>query len=165
MDSENVNEAAFHVKLRGIQSDLVKQIQKDEMEAELLAKRVQKNRQLLHAVNGSLGALTAQATGFSRLSDTIRSVIAELPQDRFTAPDIEQILTAKFPTVPLDKPGVRTTLWNMMKRAEIMCTRKGNNRQPAEYSRLTTAGGTASEAPRGRLRLRRLAPANGEEPN
>src|SRR5260370_4505457 len=119
MAGENINEAGLQIKLRGIQGDLVKQIEKDEKEAELVTKRVQKNRELLHAVNASLGLLTAQATGFSKLSDTIRAVISGMDINRFTAPDIEHVLTAKFPTVPLDKPGIRTTLWNMMKRGEI----------------------------------------------
>lgn len=163
MLSEHVNEANLQGKLRGIRSDLLKKIETDEAEAEAATKRVQKNRELLQALNKSLGLLTAQDTGFRKLSHTIRSVIESLEKDRFTAPDIEHALTAQFPTVPIDKAGVRSTLWNMTKRTEIVCTRKGNNREPAEYSRVTTGGGTASADGRGiRRRIRPSVLVNGE---
>jgi len=169
MAAEHVNEVDFQIKLRGIASDLLKQIEQDEKEAESVTNRVRKNRELLHAVNKSLGLLTAQSTGFSKLSDTIRAVISGMEQDRFTAPDIEHLLTAKFPTVPVDKPRIRSTLSNMLKRGEITCTMRGNSHKPAEYSRSSGAGGTASVVPRGFDSVRKRAilssisaPVNGE---
>jgi hypothetical protein len=153
-------------KLVDIQTDLVALIEADEREIELLTKRAQKNRDLLHAINGSINAFTAQVTGSGNLTDTVRAIIKSLPADRFTAPDVEHALTAQFPTVPLDKGGLRTALWNLTKRGEINCTRKGTNRLPAEYLRPpmmgVADGDSATTRVRRRATLDLLTSPNGE---
>jgi hypothetical protein len=141
-------------KLVGIQADLAALIEADEKQMELLGKRAQKNRELLQAVNASLNAFTAQVTGSGKLTDTVRAVIKSLPADRFTAPDLEHALIAQFPTVPLDKGGLRTALWNLTKRGEINCTRKGTNRLPAEYVRPQLMENGLSAGPTARVRRR-----------
>lgn len=149
MSASNENEAGLQSKLLGIETDLVSQIEKDDAVAEAAQKRSQKNRELLHHIRKSRGLLDAQSTGHSKLSHTIKTVIESLDKVLFTAPDIEHALTAQFPTVSVDKARVRTTLWNMLKRGEIICTRRGSNRSPAVYSRDPNAGGTASGGVRG----------------
>lgn len=141
-------------KLVDIQADLVALIEADEREIDLLTKRAQKNRDLLHAINGSINAFTAQVTGSGNLTDTVRAIIKSLSADRFTAPDVEHALIVQFPTVPLDKGALRTALWNLTKRGEINCTRKGTNRQPAEYRRPQVMENGASAGPTPRVRRR-----------
>jgi hypothetical protein len=148
MSTESVNESNLQGKLLGIEADLVSQIERDDEIAEAAQKRSEKNRELLHYIRKSRGLMDAQSTGHSKLSHAIKEVIEGLDKILFTAPDIEHALAVQFPTVPVDKPRVRTTLWNMLKRGEIICTRRGSNRSPAVYSRDPKAGGTASAAPR-----------------
>src|SRR5438093_12634946 len=126
-----MSQSTIQPELVSLQGKLAGEIEKDEKEHELIGKRIEKNRELLHAVNASLGALLAQATGFSTMTDTIRAAIKALDKDQFTAPDVERALTQHFPTVIIDKESVRTSLWNMTKKGEITCVRRGTNRQPA----------------------------------
>ena len=160
-----MNEHTLQPKLVGLQAELLEMIEADERALELLRKRAQKNRELLNAVNGSLNAFAAKVTGSGKLTDTVREVVRSLAP-RFTPIDVEHALTAKFPTVPLDKNGLRTVLWNMTKRGEIKCTRKGTNRLPAEYEQTVSVIGHEDAAT---VRVRRrpvqaadlLEPSNG----
>jgi len=149
-----MSQSTIQPELVSLQSKLAGEIEKDEKEHELIGKRIEKNRELLHAINASLGALLAQATGYSTMTDTIRAAIKALSTERFTAPDVERALTQHFPTVKIDKGSVRTALWNMMKKGEINCTRKGNNRQPAEYELSGLGGGEHRSGVRVRKRTR-----------
>ncbi len=128
-----MNAPAIQPKLVSLQADLAEMVEADEKEIEMLRKRLQKNRELLHAINGSLGAITAKITGTGNLTDMVRTIIKNLGHDRFTPQHIEHGLTTSFPTVGLDRGGIRTALWNLTKRNEIKCIRKGTNRVPAEY--------------------------------
>lgn len=158
-----MSSSTIQPELVSLRAKLAAEIAKDEREAELITKRVQKNRELLHAVNASLGTMLTQATGYRSMSDTIRAAVGAIKVDRFTALDVDLALTQHFPTVQIDKDSVRTVLWTMQKKGEIICTRKGTNSQPAEYSRATNGGGTASEVHRVvRRRRRTLADVNGE---
>jgi hypothetical protein len=151
---QTMSQSTIQPELVSLQGKLAGEIEKDEKEHELIGKRIEKNRELLRAVNASLGALLTQATGFSTMTDTIRAAINALKIERFTAPDVERSLTQHFPTVKIDKESVRTALWNMMKKGEINCTRKGNNRQPAEYERTVSRGGEHRSGVRIRRRTR-----------
>lgn len=133
--------SAIQPELVSLQSKLAGEIAKDVREYELIAKRIEKNRELLHAVNASLGVMLAQATGHSTMTDTIRAAIKALPTPTFTPTDVDQSLTQHFPTIKIDKESVRSALWNMMKRGEIRCIRKGNNRLAAQYERSAELGG------------------------
>ena len=146
-----MSQSTIQPELVSLQAKLAGEIEKDEKEHELIGKRIEKNRELLHAVNASLGALLAQETGFGTMTDTIRAAIRALDKDQFTAPDVERALTQHFPTVKIDKETVRTTLWNMMGKGTINRVKKGNNRQPAEYERVDSA--------LGRKKWRRREPA------
>lgn len=136
-----MNESNIQPELESLHAKLAGEIERDEKQIEVIEKRVEKNRALLHAVKGSLGALVAQATGYGALTDNIRAVLKSLTKARFTAVDIEGEFRQSFPTAPMNKSAIRTALWNMFKRGEINCVQKGNNRQPAEYERTLSAGG------------------------
>ena len=162
-----MNEHTLQPKLVGIQAELLEMIEADERALELLRKRAQKNRELLNAVNGSLNAFAAKVTGSGKLTDTVRDVVHSLETSRFTPLDVEHALTAKFPTVPLDKNGLRTVLWNMTKRGEIKCTRKGTNRLSAEYERVVSVIGQDAATVRVRRRPVQMSdllePSNGAQ--
>jgi len=153
-------ESSIQPELVSLRTKLSVEIERDEKQADLIAKRVEKNKALLHAVNGSLGMLVAQATGYGALTDNVRAVIKSLDKPRFTPVDVENAFRAMFPTAPLNKPAIRTTLWNMAKKNEIKTVKPGNNREPAVYERLTETMALA------RTILRRRNPAaalaNGE---
>src|SRR5437588_498059 len=98
-----MSESTIQPELVSLQSKLTGEIEKDQKEYELIGKRIEKNRELLHAVNGSLGTLTAQATGFNTRTETIRAAIKAIEKDPFTAVDVEHCLTQYFPTAKIDK--------------------------------------------------------------
>jgi hypothetical protein len=135
-----MSESSIQPELLSLKSKLTGEIDRDEKQIEALTKRVDKNKTLLHAVNGSLGMLVAQATGYGAFTDNIRAVIRSLPNARFNVHDIEEAFRSTFPTAPMQKSAVRSALWNLMKRGGIRCTKPGNNRQPAEYERIEEDG-------------------------
>src|SRR6266498_643411 len=90
-------------ELESLHRKLAGEIDRDEKELELIQKRIEKNKHLLHAVNGRLNLLVAQATGYGALTDNIRAILKLLPMERFTAIDIEQGFRQSFPTAPLNK--------------------------------------------------------------
>ncbi len=120
-------------KLADLQSDLSDLIKEDEREIDILQKRVHKNRELLAAINGSINANHVREVGKHNLTEIVRSFVKQVGKRAFTAQDVEHYVLTKLPTYPLDKPGLRTVLWNMTKRGELHSVRKGTNRIPAEY--------------------------------
>lgn len=122
-------------ELVSLRDKLASEIQRDEKQLELLKNRMDKNRALLHAVNGSLGAIVNQKTGYGSLVDTLKAAINAIDKVRFTAPDIERQILLTNPTLPLNKTRVRSALWNLIKRGHIKTVKKGNNQSPAEYER------------------------------
>ncbi len=162
MSNNPITESSIQPELVSLRAKLSGEIERDEKQSELILKRIEKNKALLHAVNGSLGMLVAQATGYGALTDNVRAVIKSLDTPTFTAVDVENAFRTMFPTAPLNKPAIRTTLWNMAKKElEIKTFRPGNNRQPAEYVRILAEG----EVLFGDLPRRRARPAtvvNGE---
>src|SRR5438309_1726077 len=108
-----MSESTIQPELVSLQAKLADEIERDERQLELISKRIEKNRALHHAVNASLGAIVAQATGYGAFTDTIRAAIKSLETPRFTALDIERAFRVNFPTVPVNKSSIRTSLWNM----------------------------------------------------
>lgn len=149
-----MSESTIQPELESLHKKLAGQINQDEKELEIVQKRIDKNKQLLHAVNASLGLLVAEATGYGALRDNLRAVINSLPAPRFTALQVEDAFRTKFPTAPLKKGGIRTTLWQMQHRKEILCVQPGNNRQPAIYERAPAGGGDSLSAAPVRRRIR-----------
>jgi hypothetical protein len=130
-----MSESTIQPELVSLQAKLAGEIERDEKQAELILKRIEKNKALLHAVNGSLGALVAEATGYGALTDNIRAVIKSFQNAQFTAIDVDRGFRQNFPTAPMNKAAIRTCLWNLSKRDEIKCVKPGNNREPAIYER------------------------------
>jgi len=123
-------------ELISLKSKLVNEIEKDEKVVESATKRIEANKTLLHAVNGSLGAIVAEVTGYGGLAETVRAAIEALEKAVFVPHDIEREIRAQHPAAPLNKPGVRRTLWTFAEKGEIKLLRKGNNREPAQYERI-----------------------------
>jgi hypothetical protein len=126
--------------------ELMDSIDQNERKVELLEKQITKDKELLHAINGSLGAITAQATGYGAVSESVNVAVESLKTNQFTASDVESSFKELFPLAPLNKTAVRTTLWNMVKKNKLRCTRKGTNRVPAEYERVVSVIGDAANA-------------------
>jgi hypothetical protein len=152
-------QSSIQPDLVSLQSKLTAEIRRDEKELETTSKRIEKNRELLHAVNGSLGALLAQETGFTNMADTIRAAIKAIGKPRFTSVEVDNSLLKNFPTVAIDKDSVRSALWNMQKRAEIVCVRKGTSLVPAEYESADKGGDSSHGAPSGAPVRKRTRPA------
>jgi hypothetical protein len=129
-----MNPSPFHTELMRLRASLSDAIEANQREADLLLKQIEKDRELLHAMNGSLGIMRAQSTGYGAMTDTIRSAIKLLDKTTFVADEVEGSLRANFPTVLTDKKKLRAALWNMVQRNEIKVVHKGNNRAPAEYA-------------------------------
>ena len=131
-----MSESTLQPELTSLRSKLVDEITKDEKQSELLTKRIEKNKELLHAINGSLGAIVKEATGYGAVADTIRQAVKSIPAQRFTPDELERQILLLHPTVTVNKESVRQTLWNMVKRKEIQHIRKGTNRVPAQYEKI-----------------------------
>jgi hypothetical protein len=128
-------ESSIQPELLSLKSKLGDEIERDENQIDLIQKRVNKNRALYQAVNASLGAIVAEATGYGALSGTVHAAIKALEMPKFTALDVEHQIRRQHPTIPLNKSGIRTTLWNLVKKGELNPVRKGTNRLPAQYEK------------------------------
>ena len=165
-----MSESTIQPDLVNLKSKLATEIERDQKEHELIGKRIAKNRELLQAVNASLGVMRPQAQGGNSISNTIRAAISALDKQTFTPVDVDRVLMELFPEVKISKEDVRGRLWTMKKKGELTCLEKGvGNVKPSVYAIAARfkGGGTVFEVPRAidtlpRKRTRTLVPANGE---
>src|SRR5437870_4851587 len=118
-----MSESAIQPDLVNLRSKLAGEIEKDQKEYELIGKRIEKNRELLHAINGSLGVMRTQTTGLSSVTHTIRAAVRTFDKDIFRADDVDRAIMENFPTAKITKEDVRARLWTMTKRGEFICTK------------------------------------------
>ncbi len=50
-------------------------IDANQKQVDVLVKQIEKDKELLHAINGSLGIMRAQSNGYGAMTDTVRSAI------------------------------------------------------------------------------------------
>ncbi len=128
-------ELEIQPELLSLRGKLVDAIAADEKQVAVFTERVKKNRELLHAINGSLGILNKETTGYGAIADTVRSAVKSLEVNPFTSDDIKRQLNLLYPTASVSKSALRTAIWNLVKKKEIDQVRKGSNTVPAQYQK------------------------------
>ena len=131
-----MNESSIQPELVSLRGKLVDAISQDEKQRDLIDTRITKNRALLHAINGSLGIMAKEATGYGAIAEMVRSAIKLIATPKFTSEDIERQVKLAYPTAPIDKDSLRTAIWNLVRKKEINQIRKGTNQIPAQYEKI-----------------------------
>jgi hypothetical protein len=133
--------SSIEPELNSLLTKLAAEIQNDQKEVEFRQKRIKKNEALLHAVKGSLGITnaTAKANGHATKADLLRDAVGQIEKTRFSHEDLAVEIRRINPDVHFTDKWLRTALWTAakVKRELVKQVVAGNNRQAAEYEKLS----------------------------
>ncbi len=127
-------------ELKSLLTKLNIEIETDTKEIEIRKKRIEKNEALRRAVRGSLMAQRPEAktTGYGTKIEMIREAIGRISSSKFTQTDLENEIKRAYPEIETNRSRLRSALWTMAdKKDGIEQVTQGNNRQPAEYEKIT----------------------------
>ena len=140
-------------ELNSLLSKLEVEIASDQKEIDIRSKRIKKNELLLRAVRGSLGVSNPsnKATGYGTKAETVKMAIQQMTNPRFTADDIVSEMKRANPDMQINRDRIKSVLWTLAneKKELIKQVRPGNNRQPAEFEKLSVPANGEAKAKSG----------------
>ena len=127
-------------ELNSLSIKLEAQIDSDTKEISVLEKRIEKNGELLKVVRSRLnaGSPSVKSTGYGSKSETVQEAIKRIIKPRFTQDDVEAEIKRVNPNMVIKRDRIRAVLWSLQDKAILIKqVREGNNRQPAEFEKLS----------------------------
>jgi DNA repair exonuclease SbcCD ATPase subunit len=121
-------------ELMNLRTKLASEIAADKRQVEILEKSIEKNTNLLRAIDESLGA---KMEGYGSKRDMIKDAIKGIPRKQFTQDDLESVIKQKFPTMDLNRNRIRAALWGFASDNDgIRSVRRGNSKIPTLYEKI-----------------------------
>jgi len=153
-----MNVSNIEPELTSLETKLSDEIANDRKEVEIRQKRIAKNDALLRAVKSALGAATGssiKANGYGSKTEIIYEAIQQLTKPRFTQKDIEAEMKLTNPDLQIDRERVRSVLWTLANKKHELVKQvtKGNNRQVAEFEKLSNQANGIKTSPSQRIVL------------
>lgn len=119
------------------------QIKLHQKQIKEVEKRIKDNDDVIRALRSRLGVGNSanKSTTYGNKAETLRAAIRQITKERFTQFDILAEIERSNPGAQIDREWLRTALWTCNDKKELIYrVRKGNNRQPAEYEKLSVSG-------------------------
>jgi hypothetical protein len=140
-------------ELNSLLSKLEVEIANDQKEIDVRSKRIKKNELLLKAVRGSLGVSNPsnKVTSYGTKAETVKLAIPQMTKPRFTADDIASEMKRANPDMQINRDRIKSVLWTLAneKKELIKQVTQGNNRQPAEFEKLSSPANGESKTKSG----------------
>jgi hypothetical protein len=130
-------------KKNSLLAELDAQISDEVRQIDALTKSKERNEALRKALRQSLGVATYD---YGSKVKVVQRVIDQLPVAQFTQDDVEEQLKKIDPPLEIDRDRIRAVIWSLAKKHKtIRLVRKGNNREPALFSKLSAPNGVQAD--------------------
>jgi hypothetical protein len=123
--------------------------EEDQKQIKIREKRMKDNETLIRALRIKLGVSSPanKATGYGTKAETVKVAIQQMTKPRFTQDDVQAELKRANPEMQINRERIRAVLWALKDKEELIKqVRKGNNRQPAEFEKLTISANGSRES-------------------
>lgn len=126
---------------------LVIENEDDQREIKMREKRIKDNEALIRALKLKLGVAnpTNKESAYGSKVQIVQKIIDALPKTQFTQNDVEDVLRETYPDMEINRNRIRAVIWSLnQRRKTIKLLRKGNNREPALFEKLTVGAGSGA---------------------